>query len=374
MKPLFFLLLTLLPVQAATIFTIDAFADTIDWTNDRLWFGDNSASDPKDRGLSPGTLRSGILASPSITGTMDFSGATIAANGVDPNNGILITSEGTGFISIAGAATYNSTVQIQGHIILAPGGPTIDSDGDLGNDANAWAADRDALQFWDGTAATWLLGVQSSDTPTDGQVPKWNTGGTITWEDDTGGAGGGWVGTATSDLDMDGFDILGIGNFAVTTLDATTLEIGSVAVTSTAAELNYSDGVTSNIQTQLDAKAAQTDVDSTQTGVHATPSTTDPLAPTWDGPMHTVWYGATGEIDLPAAAGYTGRGLMVYNTGAFTVTIDPNASEVIVRDGTAQTGGVTMTLSSGAGNFVALLSDGARWITLGYKGDLASGS
>jgi len=33
----------------------------------------------------------------------------------------------------------------------------------------------------------------------------------------------------------------------------TTLDIGGTNVTATAAELNYSDGVTSNIQTQLDA-------------------------------------------------------------------------------------------------------------------------
>jgi hypothetical protein len=111
-----------------------------------------------------------------------------------------------------------------------------------------------------------------------------------------------------------------------------------------------------------------------KTGVHATPDTTNPLAPTWTSIMHVVWYGATGEIDLPAASGYTDRSILIYNTGAFTVTIDPNGSEVIVRDGTVQTGGVTMTLSSGAGNFVALISDGARWITLGYKGTLAAGS
>lgn len=40
-----------------------------------------------------------------------------------------------------------------------------------------------------------------------------------------------------------------------TTANATTLQIGGVAITSTAAELNYTDGVTSAIQTQLDAKA-----------------------------------------------------------------------------------------------------------------------
>jgi hypothetical protein len=40
-----------------------------------------------------------------------------------------------------------------------------------------------------------------------------------------------------------------------TTANATTLQIGGVAITSTAAELNYTDGVTSAIQTQIDAKA-----------------------------------------------------------------------------------------------------------------------
>lgn len=42
---------------------------------------------------------------------------------------------------------------------------------------------------------------------------------------------------------------------AATVNASTTLQIGGVAITSTAAELNYTDGVTSAIQTQLDAKA-----------------------------------------------------------------------------------------------------------------------
>ena len=113
---------------------------------------------------------------------------------------------------------------------------------------------------------------------------------------------------------------------------------------------------------------------STLTATHASPSTTNPLSPTWIGQMHTVWYGATGTINLPAASGYAGRKILIYNTGAFTVTIDSNASEVIVRDGNVQTGGVSMTLSSGAGNYVALISDGVRWVTLDFKGTLSVGS
>jgi hypothetical protein len=46
------------------------------------------------------------------------------------------------------------------------------------------------------------------------------------------------------------------GEVVSSTVDATTLKIGGTAVTSTATELNYTDGVTSNIQTQLDGKLA----------------------------------------------------------------------------------------------------------------------
>lgn len=112
-----------------------------------------------------------------------------------------------------------------------------------------------------------------------------------------------------------------------------------------------------------------------QTGTHSSPSTSNPLSPTWASyDSHTVWYGATGTINLPAASTYANKDIIIYNTGAFTITIDANGSEVIVRDGTVQTGGVSITLSSGAGNYVALICDGVRWVTVGYKGTLSQGS
>jgi hypothetical protein len=140
--------------------------------------------------------------------------------------------------------------------------------------------------------------------------------------------------------------------------------------TSTATTPSAGDNDTSIATTAF----VQTTTKMTFDGSHTTPTTTNPLAPTTDAQAEIVFYGATGEIDLPAAASYTGRGFLIYNTGAFTITIDPNASEVIVRDGNVQTGGVSFILSSGAGNYVALVSDGVRWITLGYKGTLAVGS
>lgn len=136
--------------------------------------------------------------------------------------------------------------------------------------------------------------------------------------------------------------------------------------------LNATAGVTlpgGDVQTQITANRS-----ATQTATHTTPSTTTPLSPTWTGADHTVWYGVTGTINLPAAATYTGRTIRVYNTGAFTITIDPNASEVVVRDGAVQTGGVNFTLASGAGNYVVLISDGVRWITLDHIGTLTVGT
>lgn len=144
-----------------------------------------------------------------------------------------------------------------------------------------------------------------------------------------------------------------------------TLAMDGTATTASAGDNDTSIATTAFVQTEIDA---------TQTGTHASPSTTNPLSPTWSGPSHTVWYGATGTINLPAASGYVGRYIEVYNTGAFTITIDPNGSEVIVRAGTVQTGGVSITLASGAGNFVFLQSDGTRWITKGSNGAVAQGS
>lgn len=122
-----------------------------------------------------------------------------------------------------------------------------------------------------------------------------------------------------------------------------------------------------------DAVSSGGDIKPNRIGDFSTPITTNPYTlAAADSYNSILFYGATGEIDLPA--GVDKMSVLIYNTGAFTITIDPNGSEVIVRDGTAQTGGVSITLSSGAGNFVCLMFDGTQWVTLGYKGTLAEGS
>jgi hypothetical protein len=68
--------------------------------------------------------------------------------------------------------------------------PTVSVFGQIASDNNLWDTGRGAVLHYDGTAATALVGVLVSDAPSNGQVPKWNTGGTITWEDDNEGVGG----------------------------------------------------------------------------------------------------------------------------------------------------------------------------------------
>lgn len=108
-------------------------------------------------------------------------------------------------------------------------------------------------------------------------------------------------------------------------------------------------------------------------GTFSSPITTDPYtisATLAKGGI--LYYGATGTVNLPA--GEDGMNLIIYNTGDYTITIDPNGTETIVRDGTQQGAGVSMTLDAGAGHYVCLVYDGGTWITLGYNGTLAEGS
>jgi len=112
---------------------------------------------------------------------------------------------GTGAYDFSGASDFE---------IPNAAAPTTDAFGEIAGDNNAWAGSRGAIQFFDGTANTFVVAALSSDVPTDGQVPKWQTGGTILWEndDDSGGAtawdaianpsGDGDVGMAELDQDL----------------------------------------------------------------------------------------------------------------------------------------------------------------------------
>lgn len=93
------------------------------------------------------------------------------------------TSSPSFSLDVVGTARVQNSFQI-------PNGasPTVDAFGEIAGDNNLWAASRGAPVFYDGTASTALINVLVSDAPANGQVPKWNTGGTITWETDVGGS------------------------------------------------------------------------------------------------------------------------------------------------------------------------------------------
>lgn len=108
-------------------------------------------------------------------------------------------------------------------------------------------------------------------------------------------------------------------------------------------------------------------------GSHTTPNTTAG-AVTVTKAVTLVFSNTTTAWTLPAAATWTGKVVGFFTTGTNILTVDPNGSEVVVREGVAQPGGVTLTLSGIGGNFVWVMSDGVRIITLGSRGTLAAGS
>jgi hypothetical protein len=81
----------------------------------------------------------------------------------------------TGAIDLGGASSLE-----------VPNGanPTTDAFGEIAADSDAQGAGRGSLEFFDGTASTFMVGILATDTCTNLQVPKWNTGGTWTCEND----------------------------------------------------------------------------------------------------------------------------------------------------------------------------------------------
>lgn len=117
-------------------------------------------------------------------------------------------------VSVAGGGSEGATCTVSLPATIDLGGktsfelpnaaaPTVDAFGEMAGDNDLWAGSRGAPVFYDGTAATALVNVLVSDAPSNGQVPKWNTGGTITWEADN-NSGGATAWNAIGDASADG--------------------------------------------------------------------------------------------------------------------------------------------------------------------------
>ncbi len=109
-----------------------------------------------------------------------------------------------------------------------------------------------------------------------------------------------------------------------------------------------------------------------QLGTFVAPITTNPYTfAATDLYGKVLYYGATGTINVATlVAGMSG---CIYNTGAFTITVNPQDTDVLVIDGTANAAGHYMQIPSGAGNYVCFHADAAgHAVTLGNKGTLVA--
>jgi hypothetical protein len=164
---------------------------------------------------------------------LDLTGVTVKALAVDGN----ATVGGT--LGVTGVLTTTATQ-------VATGGITSGSD---------IISDTDSTDSLGSTGVRWLKGWFDSltaGTLTVGSGSVTDSSGAISFGDENLTTTGIVTAAGTSvftNLDISGdVDVDG-------TLETDALSIASTTITATAAELNYTDGVTSAIQTQLDTKA-----------------------------------------------------------------------------------------------------------------------
>ena len=143
--------------------------------------------------------------------------------------------------TVTGTLTLSGTPPLT---LTAEAAPTTDADGEIALDTDGWGTNFDALEVFNGTASAYLVATTASDTPSNGQVPKFNTGGSITWEADA-DSGGATAWDAITDPSV-GADIA----FAET---AQTISGNTNNVTSIAQDLltlNYTNDGATDILTQ----------------------------------------------------------------------------------------------------------------------------
>lgn len=168
-------------------------------------------------------------------------------------------------------------------------------------------------------------------------------------------------------------------NASLDLADSAVQDLSDLGITATATELNYTDGVTSAIQTQLDAKAADADVvhdtgNETIAGVKTFSS--DPIIPDeaygagWNGSLEpptknavydkieTMGGGGTGDVVGPASS--TDNAIALFNG---------TDGKEIEDSGVSITGTVTKTLTLGSG--AGVVTSGAGNLTLSSPGGVA---
>ncbi len=190
--------------------------------------------------------------------------------GTGAGTGAYVTMSSDATLANTGALTIADSVAVASWTLTTPtlsgisvfpfeATPTTDADGEFSIDLDAWAAGHDTIEFWDGTASVYVVATTASAAPSDGQVPKWNTDGTITWQNDadTGGA------TKINDLgDADAYGTVGMAMWD----QGWNWDTGTTASTFTGLSLSLLFDATTDGNTQNLVKIVQKDGGGDATG------------------------------------------------------------------------------------------------------------
>jgi len=233
---------------------------------------------------------------------------------------------GTGVLVFGTAPTFTT------EITLTPvATPTTDADGEIAIDIDGWGTGFDAIEFFNSTASAYVVATTASDTPTNGQVPKWNTGGSITWEDDTTGGAGVWtdadpvlLATTTREVEV-GPTLAGAAKFTIHgDADEAQLFIQGNG-TQTTNLITVEDSAATDVLTLTNAGVL--DATTITEGGNAVPNVTDHLG---------VFGGTTSAQLLAELSDETGTGVAVFGTApTFTteITLTPVATPTTDADG-----------------------------------------
>jgi hypothetical protein len=255
--------------------------------------------------------------------------------------GVISNETGSGLLVFDTAPTFPGNITITGNAT-----PATTTAGALSFNTNAWAASRGSFQAYDGTANIVLLGTLASDTPTNGQVPTWNTGGTITWEN----AGSG-LGNVTNNATLaSGNLLIGGGTSVVSTTNIVVTggnNISLGAVNATNANVTAFGGATANGQLLIG--------DISGPFVKA--------VPTGGAGVNIVAGPGSLAINSTDARNFIVNGVTITTNSTGNITFVEGSGVTLLGNNTTKN--ITVSSSGGGGNGTLSAGIGALWPTAG---------
>lgn len=131
--------------------------------------------------------------------------------------------------NIAGDATisfdYGEQIFIFSDNFRIFGQQATSATGEFGVNEDFWATGRDAAEFFDGTERTTIVATLQSDTATAGQVPMFNSDGTMTWESALASAGNSYSQSFTTQTSISLTHGLGTDNLLIACYDTGDIQL-----------------------------------------------------------------------------------------------------------------------------------------------------